>query len=266
MQTNALIMESYIAQCMLEKGFEYIPGLWNIAFEYNDWSALPAPWESRELAEIYGFQIVTDPLGRYSRRVIRKSAPDPNDAIRAQMSLTERLAYDEALLGTMDCTGVPDGQPCYAVQQGCRSWAWEAVYFWAPDGFESLNEEVSSFWLTIGSHPRIQELNTGWASCMVNSGFPEFTDPREVARELQQEWWEFDIVDSWSGMASREQMEAFTAREIAVALADWDCRDSLNYDDDRQVIEFEIQQEFLDRHRADFDAWALQFAEREASR
>ena len=266
MQTNWLLIEGYIAQCMLEQGFEYIPGLWSINFEYNDWSALPAPWDSRELAEMYGFQIVTDVLGRYSRRIIRDSAPDPNDAIRARMSPTERQAYDDALFGIMDCTGIPEGQPCDMVQPGCRTQAWAYIYVWAPDGFESLNDEVSNWWLTIGSHPRIQELNTGWAACMVNSGFPEFSDPREVAWELRQEWWDIDTVDHWSGMATREQIEAFTAREIAVALADWDCRDLLNYDDERQVIEFDIQQEFLDRHQAEFDAWALQFAEREVSR
>ncbi|MCL1800928.1 MAG: hypothetical protein FWG25_06155, partial [Promicromonosporaceae bacterium] len=77
----------------------------------------------------------------------------------------------------------------------------------------------------------MRELNTGWTACMVDSGFPGFTDPREVASELWQEWWEFDIVDGTSGRASREQIDAFTAREIAVALADWDCRDLLNYDD-----------------------------------
>lgn len=116
MQANAILVESYIAQCMLEQGFEYIPGLWNINFEYNDWSALPAPWGSRELAEMYGFQIVTDVLGRYTRRVIRESESDPNDAIRARMSPAERQAYDDALFGIMD------------FQQGCQLKAWEHVF------------------------------------------------------------------------------------------------------------------------------------------
>ena len=43
LQTGHLLRQEYIALCMFEQGFEYIPGLWNINFEYNDWSALPAP-------------------------------------------------------------------------------------------------------------------------------------------------------------------------------------------------------------------------------
>ena len=44
--------------------------------------------------------------------------------------------------------------------------------------------------------------------------------------------------------------------ERSVAVADWDCRNELDYDARLRAIELEMQQEFVDRHWADLEAWA----------
>lgn len=48
--------------------------------------------------------------------------------------------------------------------------------------------------------------------------------------------------------------------EVALATADWDCRAQTRYDDVWQEARDRLQQEYVDAHRTELDAWVETFS------
>jgi hypothetical protein len=67
---------------------------------------------------------------------------------------------------------------------------------------------------------------------------------------------EFGIRWEASGQVADIQKQlAFTDREIAMAIADYDCRQSVSYEQRHNEIDFALQQAFVTQHRDELDAW-----------
>ena len=62
-------------------------------------------------------------------------------------------------------------------------------------------------------------------------------------------------------IADPAERAEFAEREKAIAVADWDCREALNYDSRRRKMEIALHYEFVERHRAELEAWALHMEE-----
>ncbi|MCL1799802.1 MAG: hypothetical protein FWG25_00340 [Promicromonosporaceae bacterium] len=274
-------MEEAIAACMAELGFAYNPRddaggtiiIWDDSTDGPQWGTLA-------FAEEFGYGISTDPWGRFDeadREFIEWV--DPNQDILDAMSDSEREAWQEALWGppmvpNEDGTW-PEWDPmnagCQGQAQGDR-WMRQT-----PDEFLSLEEEMNNIWASFDNDPRITTLNSSWVTCMSNAGFAGYTSPNDANNELWNEWSE---LQGWSGMddvwlnwdwdlhpegptfpePDPAAVEAFTAREIEIAVADWTCRDNLRFNAVTQEVNHDIQQQFVDRHRAELEAWA-QFEE-----
>lgn len=83
-------------------------------------------------------------------------------------------------------------------------------------------------------------------------------------RALQESWdWDAEPEGPGEPPVDEAEVRAFTEREIATAVADAGCKAEVGYDDGYREINHEHQQEFVDRHRAELDAWA-EAAERDA--
>ena len=277
-------MEEEIAACMAELGFQYNMRddaggtivIWN-----SDDSEIE--WGTRAFAEEFGLAISTDPWGWNNddedggRDTMVWT--DPNQDILDAMSDSERQAWSEALWGPPmepDADGNwPEWDPMNA---GCQGQAQGARWHrQTPDEFLALEEEMNNIWMNMMSDPRIVALQTGWTTCMATAGHPGFTTQDEFHNTLWEEWAELqgwnamnDVWATWDWEANPDgptmpepdpaAVAAFTEREIALAVADWDCRDSLRFNAVQQEVNLELQQQFVDRHRAELEAWA-QFEE-----
>ena len=221
-----LLLESEIlAECMATHGFEYIPGIWeDRGSDDFDWDALTVQVDSREFAATYGFGIAVDWSG-IRRPLTVISGPDPNVEIFESLSPAAQAEY-------------------WQTKQGiCAPLAWEEVFLLPQTGeFSGLADEVNRLTVTIDSDPRVSALNQQWATCMENEGFNDFWAPGiHLRRQLSFE----------------NDGDLTVERELAIAVADWDCRESLDYDSTRWMIRNQLQYEFVDRHAAELEAWVL---------
>jgi len=266
-------MEAEIAACMAEYGFDYIPneqgGGTVTVFDDDD----DGPqWGTRHFAETYGLAISTDPWGwNDPDNPINQTvgSEDPNQEQLDAMSDAERDAWTEALWGPPQ-----EGYEWDPMLAGCHGRAQAAR--WADpetdEEFGWLAEELNNMWNSVEADPRWTRLQSDWTSCMADAGVGEFATQNDMHNGLQEEWSAVRNLDdpelwqNWDWEAFPEgptipepdpaDVEAFTAREIAVAVADFDCRQELDFDAVQLEINHDHQQQFVDRHRADLEAWA----------
>jgi hypothetical protein len=264
-------VERLVAECMREEGFDYLPrddGGMVVAGGGTDLA-----WGSAEFAEQYGYGISTDPWG-WDDRDDGESPGDPNQEYLDAMSEAERSAYDEALWGPP--VEIDEDEYAYDwTRSGCYGAAQHEVWDDDRDGeFAGLEEEMSRLWEQVVSDPRVRELEAAWASCMADAGHGGYDAPDAVTQPLHDAWYAIQgwddpeyqaLLDGWDWDADPEgpgeppvdeaEARAFTEREIAIAVADVRCRADVGYEDGYREVSHELQQDFVDQHRAELDAW-----------
>lgn len=278
--------QDIIAACMQAEGFEYIPEN-NTVFMADgddvDWNPDDRDWVAQ-----YGYGIFKNPWNeqQYEEQPGDEWV-DPNADYVASLSEAEQEAYYEVLHGgnptdeqledpEFDWSTLPQG--CwgegYAVMGGGSDM--EAVY----EQFEPLMDRMFAVYDEAQNAPEMIELDAEWASCMADSGYTQYSKQSEVEQafyEKQDPFWEeqnamWDNVD-WEAMTEEEIMalEAqptpendptqspewaeIAEEEIATALADFDCREKLNYRETQLEIQFELEERFINDNRADLEAF-----------
>jgi hypothetical protein len=271
---------------MGEQGFDYTPNDSNGGTVYSS-DDLDIEWGSMEFAEEYGYGISTDPWGMEDLPEPDQEYVDPNQEYLESMSESEQQAYSDALWGAPqeDAAGAEED---VAVEYdwttaGCYGEAQHEVYDMGatstPDEFSALEEEINARWEQAAADPKVAELDAAWASCMADAGFSDVTTVNEVQNALYEEWNELQgygpeyqaLIESWDweanpdGPAQPEKdqaaVSAFTAKEIKQAVADRGCQDSTKYQEKALEIDHASQQEFVDQHRDELEAWATAAAE-----
>ena len=104
---------------------------------------------------------------------------------------------------------------------------------------------------------------------MADVGYPGLTDIYQAQEQFSEKtngiWdevyegvdWEDPNLDYEAlDAAARDRMAEFTDEEIATAVAEWDCKDEAGYADVEYEVMKEYQQDFLDTHKTELDAYA----------
>lgn len=273
-------VEEITADCMAELGFEYTPVDYStqggVSFSSDD---LDVEWGSREFAEQYGYGATTDP---WSDQEMPEPDPgdewvDPNQEYVESMSESEQTAYYAALYGeqTFDENADPDEPIEWDwTQGGCSGKAQHEVYEVGTgmddDSFQALQEEMNTMWESMMSDPRIAEATAEWGACMADAGYSGLASTEDAqnliydkVNAIYEEAYSdvsFDENTTEEDFAAldkavQDQISALTAEEIEIAVADFDCRDDVGLDAIQQKINLEYQQEFVDTHKAELDAW-----------
>lgn len=262
-------MEDLIAECMVEAGFEYTPVDYSQVPSGVD-DSLPA-YGTREFAEQYGYGATTSP---WLPGEPETDWVDPNAEYVDSLSAAEQDAYFLALYGDPSYPADPDGDWEYDWEQaGCQGAAQHEV-FSDPSAFEderylALQADLERMWLAISDDARLQDLEGRWASCMADAGYPGLmmvTDaPNAIYDEVNAIW-----AQVWAGLpaepteadfdaaerAAREQLVEVTAREIAMAVTDFDCRARVNYDGVNREVSMDHQRRFYEMHQEVLESWA----------
>jgi hypothetical protein len=276
-------IEENIAACMAALGFEYNmrPDAGGTIIIMGGADDDGPQWGSRNFVETYGFAISTDPWG--SRMAVddvdgpREVWVDPNQELFDNMSESELQAWQEALWGPPWEGDWEDWD--WTIHGGCSGQAQGAIWGsrTTPEQFLPLEEEMNNLWSNIQSDPRISALNTEWATCMSTAGYPGFTAANDIQMDLWAEWdiiqgWEArnEVFNSWNWDLNPEgpsedmlpqpdpaEVAAFTEREIALAIADFNCRAAVDFDAASHQVTLDWQQRFVDQNRGELEAWAL---------
>lgn len=269
-------VEEMVASCMQEQGFDYTPAENNggTVFASDD---LDVEWGTLEFAEQYGYAISTDPWASSDQPDDATEWVDPNQEYVESMSEGEATAYQEALWGVPVESTEDEVQEYDWTTAGCYGAAQHEVYEGgvASGEFDALQEELNRFYETAEADPRVAELDSAWASCLADEGYDALTTTSSAQEALYTEWnelqgWEdpeyLALSESWDWEAEPDgppmpepdeaAVAAFTEKEIAQAVADFRCQEEVGYTAERMRVDHEMQQEFVDQHADELEAWA----------
>lgn len=234
-----------VQECMRKQGFEYVvPDLTpeeipQVARDRRELSP-------EEFAQEYGYAVSTTDW------LFAEGPEDPNDEILAEMSESERAAYDVALRGEQSRA---DG---YDETLGCRGEARATVEdeFPAPDvDMDWLEAELSVLHDSIQSDGRLANAEGEWASCMADAGYTGFSRIDGGRLLLSNEW--DGLTGNHEGATPTppppDVTNDFQQREINMAVADQACR-AEHYNDVFDTVVHDLEAEFVEQHKDDLEA------------
>ena len=199
---------------------------------------------------------------------------DPNSAIVDALSVAERVAYHQALLGveqSLDAQGRPNAE-MVGDPESC--WEQAATEVWGDRGaaidtdpvlaaFSPLLDQIGAIEERIAADPRMVAANEAWSACMSDAGFPGYTDLNAPQTDVAQRAREVMGTAFDPTLADPGELAELQRFEIAIATADDACRDG--YGETYQQVRYDIEAQFVEQHRTELeqyrDALASQAAE-----
>ena len=285
---NARIIreEELTAQCMHERGFDYVPYLGEIPGwgRSSDW-LVPQSNNPEWIAE-YGFGLFADPplqpvsFGAAMEEQGMHLPSDPNYATFQNLSPAEQNEWRLALIGRAPWEDADWGTGCRFGASGqavLESTFAQAQSLLNSPEFAPLNEAIAQMRNNLAP-PVITEEEQDWLECMANAGYPEMVEQYEntiprfspeiggmvtwphhlrVSEQLTQEYTQI-ATEHFNGTgnptpptpADSPAMADLQRREIALALADFDCR-ATTYFEARQAARInEAESRFVNDNRA----------------
>ncbi len=253
----ALRQEEIVAACMSEQGFEYIPD--TSGYQFVDEAAIDPRPGTRDFAEQFGYGFAAAP----EEMRATSSGAGPNEAVIAAMSPEENEAYTRALWGDDAVDGASDG----GIELGgcvreARNEVWgdretDHVRAGLEDEIARIDAEVAP------TDPAVVAAAAEWSDCMADAGHPGYASPPDAEQAAWDAWMAFNdaiaadptlgLVDPDGGRPVGEADLA--AQEASLATADWDCRAAADYDAVWGAARDHLQQEYVDAHRTELDAW-----------
>jgi len=248
--------ENTIASCMKEAGFEYTP---------QEVPSAPAALDDPDevglvaWAEKYGYGYQRGPEPEAGEEEV----VSPDADYLAAMSESEAVAYSLALFGDQD--EAYSGDEYDWTKAGCHGKANHETYSnldaaHEDPAYEDLQEEMRRMFEKVPDDPRLAAITAEWSACMNEVGF-DFAKVGE-ARD--------SIAAGYAALPESGGDETTWAdlgdKETATAIADATCQTKVGYPEKAQEVQFALEQEFIDTHKAELDAWVEQYATDEAAK
>ncbi len=266
-------VEDLVAACMAEEGFEYTPAEPMSSGGRIDSDDMP-DWESKEFAEQYGYGATTsDDLwgGGGGEEYV-----DPNADYVASMSESEQAAFYEALYGVapeIDPDADPEAEVEYEYnweEAGCQGRASHEVYeqgqIWDDPAMQDLMEDMSSEYENLADDPKVREAQDAWAECIAEAGY-DFASPEEAQQSIYDEQNalyeavmptdpEAEIDPEASFEPDEAAMAELKEKELALAVADWECKDSSGYQAAQKAANLAMEKRLWDKYGEQLQAFA----------
>lgn len=208
-------------------------------------------WGSREFVEKYGYGAwteVTNPAGAFS---YAKPSSAEGRAYRSSLSPTAREEYDTALWGEVlsERAGTVHRGGCADI--GDDGLSPEQEYLM------SVRDEARDFLESLPLDPAFTELDAEWSECIAGQGMT-YRSPAQAQEAFMTEAMDYIEDGDHGGVDpfTTPHAEERAGHERRVALADLECRESLDYDTRRTAIAHELQARYVAEHRADLDLLA----------
>lgn len=252
--------ENIIAACMQEAGFEYTPQeSTGSSFAWDE----DLEWGTEEFAQKHGYGYA---IGSESEDGEEATPEDPNADYVAAMSESEQAAYWEALWGPQQPESLEeDVEPTWDwTTAGCYGKASNDTYGAANSAYEDpafveLQGEIGRMYEKVAADPKLTALDAEWSDCMNEAGF-DFAKVQDAATSISDAYsalWESADPEAGTDKAAET---ALREKEISTAVADAKCQTKVGYQEKTREVQFALEQEFVDEHKAELDAWIEQYA------
>lgn len=258
--SRSLGVQESVATCMEEAGFDYVP-----AVPPPSVSELP-PQGARPgtaaFAEEFGYGLVWS----VENRPDALAWEDPNSEIRARLSAAAAAEYDAALWGSTSAAPGVDGQtPDYDWRQaGCMGKAQHEVdpqseAFLDPD---SLQQEIALLDDEVLQDQRVVDALTDWSVCMREAGYPDLASPDDAPGVLVAQLAQYiSPMEDGDGVVVTDPagLEDLASEETAMAVADVQCRESVQLDQVESEARVAAEEHFMELHGAELEVWAQEY-------
>lgn len=244
-------IEAEVASCMQAAGYQYEPV---ISQDSDMTSALPSPiGQSLEFAKTYGYGVFTTPgeddgtgvavsdsADSTASAQVGPTTSDPNqDYVTGLDPLTQDSYY-------VTLYGSEDGQSV-----GCYGQASDSVQdvsegFLGEDAVKELLEKIAANNKDFESEATIVELNDQWSQCMTAKGY-DFSTPKAAEDSVWEKLKNLNTADesgTWSE-PNPDQVEAEKQAELALAVADYLCREENDYNTKAKKYQWSYEEKFL---------------------
>ena len=225
-------VESRIASCMAEAGFEYVPVDVTAILEVGLWMRADPDMSREEYKSQWGYGIST----RTDNPPREIGLGQQNIEIYESLSEADQIAYDRTLFGED-----PDATFALMLDDedlsglgGCTKDAVEAVF---PPEMMSASF-INPKDILIEEDPRVVAADEAWMECMAEDGY-EYEDQDDIIEEYEERFDELtdgEDPEELTG-ADLEALTELQEEEIAVALKDLECQGPL----DEVIREVEIE-------------------------
>lgn len=269
-------IEDLIAQCMAEKGFEYTPYVPRFIGEREMQYPMEHElgWGTRAFAEQLGFGITTEAWGAGNGTRFwpiteadgGMAVVNPVDSYAETASEEELHAWVSALEGAAMYDPQLRDDPGYDQEtDGCNPRVRNGT-----EGvpFPELSQAIALIRSTVELDGRLAGVRRQWSQCMAQDGFPGLTTVDDAEELVFQAAEDFVVTHAAEMVvqpgqpriegikaSAPELLAALQAQEITVAVTSATCREDVGYDRTRAMVDREYQEEFVDAHRAELDAW-----------
>lgn len=216
-------VESLIAACMRDAGFEYIPVDYATARAAMDSNGKPSGLNADEFRAQFGYGITTLFVSADSQAVM--GAGEQNLRIRNSLSAADRVAYDRALYGenpTATFVVALDAED-FSQTGGCTRAAVQQVF--SPEelgpGFVNYQSAESA---RVEQDPRVIAAHRDWATCMRDAGY-SYDNPDAIKTDLASRLNAITGGADPATLAADAQaaLTALQGEELAIAAADHAC-------------------------------------------
>jgi len=248
--------QELIAQCMQEAGFEFYPELGEASVNpiRTDWRP-----DDREWVAQWGYGLTRNPEAEMPAPPVQEGT-NPNYEYFSSLSEAEAQAYNEALYGA-------------PIDDENHVWTWEEMGCWgfaqnetataspidlvASQEFAPLFEALNQLESDVTLADQRAAIEREWAVCMADAGYPGLESRWDAQDQFSTEVDEF-LKDWWEQYGEdptgTPEMTELGRREVELALADLDCRESVNYQTRLNSAQYELEARFVEEHRADLEA------------
>ncbi|MFV0426974.1 MAG: hypothetical protein ACK5KU_08065 [Beutenbergiaceae bacterium] len=263
---DATLLE--VETCMSDAGFEY-----SAQAELEAWEAEPVADPDAvalDLDEMTREQVLAEGYGIVTEYEEYESWLWLTDFVFAEsnidyfegLSVDEQFAYENAFLGLGSAEVPPGG--CWQnaldgaeLPSGGVSWL-EIVENPEFEDFAVAYEELIE---NTGTDERLVQLEQQWSGCMADAGYPGLSERWDATTRIDDSL--MSIEEDGMGVGpdyefvpseNQEALNSLAEKEIAMATADWDCANELDYRQRVLQVEYEWEQEFVDQWQEDIDA------------
>ncbi len=205
--------EEMVARCMADQGFEYVPAIRPVG------GSRPV-LDEEEFARERGFGITT----WYGQETMSEPDEDewvnPNEAVVAAMSESERYAYDDALYGLGEQRTDPDtGEQIFDESDGgCRGQSYDEVYGFRDEVSRRLGPARDEVFQRVLADSRFLEADRVWSECMADRGYT-YAGVMQMSEGIFEDFeGRLDEITSPGGFVN--PFEELTADEVAALSED----------------------------------------------
>lgn len=249
--------EDLVAQCMSEEGFEYTPNVQEVSFSMG--SVDDYKPDSREWVAQYGYGMLNYPGQNDEPSAEATEYVDLNADYVASLSESEQTAFYEALNGPMpDEADMPaEGEVIEWdwTTAGCYGWSEHEISGEDPYSSEEhqpLIDAMNTLYEDMMAAPELVDVDAEWSACMADAGHPGFSVQNDARSSISDK---MNTMYDDSGSADEAAMDAVAEEEIELALVDLDCREETDYQDTMESVQFKLEQQFIDDHKAELEAF-----------